>query len=411
MGGGAQGAEPFEDGPLSGPQRDETFLRVNQGRLVGAGRRQVGPPAFRLLELGLEAFQLGAAGVAGGLEGLAASLEGRGEARAPAQQIVNAGHLPGEALGLGGAASAFGDQRREGAEGRGEGSEFGKERFAARRPTGEILLPGLGGAQAFAQPGLFLGELLAQIGLAPRQLLVAVAQGIQALDLGADSGQRLHAGVDRLAPGEQRLSAGDAGAQPGQILLAPRQVGAAFGQQALHVLAPFGASLQEAQAFRGGALLIARPGIARLDLRGMALGSPDLLLPEGDLLRLLAQVADTPLESLELIVKGPGALPGARLQRGVLAQIEDIGQHLLALGGGAGGKLIGAALEQERGVDEGLVRHMQQSVDLLLRFTHAVLADGAPAFAILREQIELALAGVWPPRLPTPPRWRARRTR
>ncbi len=76
---------------------------------------------------------------------------------------------------------------------------------------------------------------------------------------------------------------------------------------------------------------------------------------------------------------GFGPRLGPLLVLVVETQPQDLAQDAFALAGGLGGELVGAALHQKGGVDEGLVVHVQQINDLGLRLAHGGLAEGEVA--------------------------------
>ena len=73
----------------------------------------------------------------------------------------------------------------------------------------------------------------------------------------------------------------------------------------------------------------------------------------------------------------------------VALEAEDLAEHLLALQGSLDGELVGAALDKEDAVDEGLVVHVQAAVQLRLGLAGGAAGDGAEAaLAIDLEAVE-----------------------
>ena len=92
-----------------------------------------------------------------------------------------------------------------------------------------------------------------------------------------------------------------------------------------------------------------------------------------------------------LLLFGIGPLLGPLLIFIVERQVQDIPQDLFALAGGLYRELVGPPLEEEGGVDEGLVVHAQQLVDALLGLTDGGSGEGLEATAIKYLEFQLAM--------------------
>ena len=90
-----------------------------------------------------------------------------------------------------------------------------------------------------------------------------------------------------------------------------------------------------------------------------------------------------------------GALLRATLELVVQSQPQNIGQYLLALVGWLDGELVGFALHQIGGVDEGVIVHAQELHNARLGVTQRRLSDRLPRVVAARHvnlQLQVALA-------------------
>src|SRR5687768_9884539 len=109
-----------------------------------------------------------------------------------------------------------------------------------------------------------------------------------------------------------------------------------------------------------------------LGLQAVALG-----LVGGALATLGVGLADAGFELTVASLALPDLLTGTFLEAVVLAKLQDVAEHLLALGWGASGEGVGMALKDEGRVGEGGVAHPQQPDDLGVRLADRIAADRA----------------------------------
>ena len=105
------------------------------------------------------------------------------------------------------------------------------------------------------------------------------------------------------------------------------------------------------------------PGQVCLRLRQLgfqAVGLGLVFRPAGDL--LIPHLGLAALFAQQRLALTKGVL-GARLEIVVGAELEDLGQHALALDGRAGGEAVGVTLLDERRAGERLVAHAQRALD------------------------------------------------
>ena len=86
------------------------------------------------------------------------------------------------------------------------------------------------------------------------------------------------------------------------------------------------------------------------------------------------------LRDLALAAALAGLFPGPLLQPVVVAQVENLGQHLFALVRRLEGEFVGPPLDQKGAVDEGLIVHAQLMNDPSLGLPHGVAGDGPELF-------------------------------
>ena len=82
-------------------------------------------------------------------------------------------------------------------------------------------------------------------------------------------------------------------------------------------------------------------------LTGALLGAVAGAEVHAELVGLQLERLDLPVEHEHLAGQRLDALFGLFLEAGVLVEVEDVGEHLLALASRLAGELVGAALEQE----------------------------------------------------------------
>ncbi len=162
------------------------------------------------------------------------------------------------------------------------------------------------------------------------------------------------------------------------------------------------ATLQIGQCTLLGAQLLL---LAAQRLQRLVASSQLLLQIDHGLLRLLqltlvgrlvgqlrVDLADQRLSSARRLALIAGALPGAALELVVQAQPKDVGQYLLALVGRLDGELVGFALHQIGGVDEGVVVHAQELHNACFGVAHRRLGDGPPLVVARRVDLKLQVA-------------------
>ena len=103
--------------------------------------------------------------------------------------------------------------------------------------------------------------------------------------------------------------------------------------------------------------------------------------------RALAQSVDVERVGVELRPRIASAEAGPLRKFVVPSEAEHLGKHLLACAGGGHRELVGAALDEERAVDERPVIHVDDAFDLCLRCPDGVAGDGAefPVGSLYRE--------------------------
>src|SRR5439155_26414132 len=145
---------------------------------------------------------------------------------------------------------------------------------------------------------------------------------------------------------------------------------------------------------------------ARARLTGAARARLFLLQPPdfGAALRLAPhlgiQAGDLRLQRLAARA-GVARPPPRRLAEGiVLAQVQDLAQDPLPLAWAAPRKLVRPALEDEGGVDEGVVVHPQHARDPLLRAPHAALTQRSPVAVAAQLELQVGLPLLPPRSLP-----------
>ena len=94
---------------------------------------------------------------------------------------------------------------------------------------------------------------------------------------------------------------------------------------------------------------------------------------------LLLQLVQALGKGVGLLVQSGVAVPGAALELVEDGQAEDFRQDAFALAGPPGGEFVGAALQDEHRVDEGVVVHVQELHDFGLGLADGVAAQGAVA--------------------------------
>ena len=88
-----------------------------------------------------------------------------------------------------------------------------------------------------------------------------------------------------------------------------------------------------------------------------------------------------------------GLVAAAALKVVESLKADDFPEHFLALGGGLVGELVGATLDEEGAVDEGVVVHADDAVYLELGLTDAVAGYGMKAGGAFQLKLEVAAAG------------------
>ena len=274
-----------------------------------------------------------------------------------------------------------------------EHTNFSQKRLATGGAPFQLVAALLQATELGAQFALRFTELLAQLGLLVQQTVVFVGQRVEAFEFRLHGGQLSQPASDDPRTGHQSLGGANLPAQLRKLVFAGGLLIAEPFKLAQQTLALVGLGLQVAQASVG-------VGLGLLGLRNHGTASGGLFAgllhagrPETQLAGTLFEVFDQASQARQLISKALRPLFRLRREAFVLAQIEHIGQHLLALTRRAGGELIGATLEQKRGVDEGLVRHPQQIVNRALGFAHADLACRTPTKLIPQLEVELAFPG------------------
>ena len=107
----------------------------------------------------------------------------------------------------------------------------------------------------------------------------------------------------------------------------------------------------------------------------------------------LAHEAEGAFESIAAACAVGGLVAAAALKVVESLQADDFPEHFLALGGGLVGELVGAALNEEGAVDEGVVVHADDAVYLELGLTDAVAGYGMKAGGAFQLKLEVAAAG------------------
>ena len=107
----------------------------------------------------------------------------------------------------------------------------------------------------------------------------------------------------------------------------------------------------------------------------------------------LAHEAEGAFELIAAACAVGGLVAAATLKVVESLQAEDLAEHFLALGGGLVGELVGATLNEEGAVDEGVVVHADDAVYLELGLTDAVAGYGMKAGGAFQLKLEVAAAG------------------
>jgi len=139
-----------------------------------------------------------------------------------------------------------------------------------------------------------------------------------------------------------------------------------------------GAAFQDAKADAGG--LQAGAGVLKLRREGGEAGAGAGGVGVGGLAggELGVQAGQLVLGLLQAELGVVGLLAAAGGEAVVEGEAKDLGEDVLALGGVGAHEAVAAALEEEGGVDEGLVVHAEEAGELVLGGLEGALADGAP---------------------------------
>ncbi len=190
-------------------------------------------------------------------------------------------------------------------------------------------------------------------------------------DLSVDAGEAV--GVVGALGGEAREVGGRAGGALAQVVEA----------------ACVGARVREGQTggVEGGVGAVARGEGGGLGVEGGGVGGVDVVAGGGDGGEALALA----LGGLARGFRGAQAARGAALQHLVAVEAEDAGEDFLALVRLLARELVGAALQQHRGVDERVVVDPQQAVEHALRLGNRRAGQRAPVRPVGGEDFEVGL--------------------
>ena len=264
-----------------------------------------------------------------------------------------------------------------------------RQRRARLRQVDRLLLPC---GDFAAQLGMAVGQaLLLGLQCQPRltdrqlgpvdlllELRVAQQPGIPRAVIGASALERSPTGLDLVALAQHGLDL----RQPslGGLKLLPARAQLLLGAaQAVAQIGELVRLRSQPLDLRPAARLLGFRQPQRIDRgqRGRARRA-ELRLVVGAARQVALDRLDLPLDQPRPLLARLGLRFRALLVEIIAAQAEDIGQDLLALAGRLDGEGIGAALEEEGGVGEGVVVEPQRADDLRLPFEQAAVVQHLP---------------------------------
>ena len=236
---------------------------------------------------------------------------------------------------------------------------------------GERLLVGLLVGVEAAEAAFEVEAFALDLAFESEQLLVEAAAEVgflvEALAFGAERLVAVVARFDLGAAGEQRVGVGDADGEVGGLGLG---AGGGGGVARLALAGGDGGGLhgvERGELVGGGGLALAHGdgalgGVGEAGFGGGVLAAPRRLVFEN-----ACEAVELGLRAFEARLGREAAFGGAAGEAVVAVEREDLGEDVLALAGALFGELVGAALEQKRGVHERVIVQPHAAVDLGLR--------------------------------------------